>query len=308
MRRFTIVVLALLGVTAGFSYLLRFYTRRFDNYTANAKWIWASTQLSRDEPVVFFAAREFMLPETRNYTHVKIFADPEYTLFFNGRQIAGRRVYESRDLDVYDVSALARTGRNRIVVAVRSTNGVGGLLATVDIAPEAENIVISDASWRIFRRWNDALPVRDVGKAERPMIVGEPPDGRWDFLRTVPAAFDVPAKQVIEPKRTIDFRGAIPAVRIVEGVAVATSQRERATAYDFGFTAGRVRLTLVRDEPVPPVVLFRYANVAEEFRVTEARTWSTPFGAGERSLTEPESHNFRYVIVFGGRARAEVVQ
>src|SRR5512142_3329075 len=89
MRRFTIVALALLAFTAAFSYLYRFYTRRFESYTGTAQWIWASTQLSRNEPVVFFAAREFTLPETRRYAHVKIFADPEYTLYFNGREIAG---------------------------------------------------------------------------------------------------------------------------------------------------------------------------------------------------------------------------
>ncbi|HSP34785.1 MAG TPA: hypothetical protein VLU46_10760 [Thermoanaerobaculia bacterium] len=308
MRRLTAIAVALLIATAAVWYLVRFYTRRFDNYTGNAKWIWASAQLSRNEPVVFFAAREFALPDTRAYTHVKIFADPQYTLYFNGIEIAGRRVYESRDLDVYDVSKIAVTGRNRIVVAVRSTNGVGGLLASVDIAPEFDNFVISDTSWKIFRHWNDALPSVDVGDAERPMVVGQPPEGRWDFLQPVPAKFDPPAQRVIEPKEAVGFKGAVPTVRIVEGVAVATSQPERATAFDFGFIAGRVRLTLLRGEVVPPVVRFRYANVADEFRTTEAQIWSTPFAAGERSLTEPESHHFRYVIVFGGRARAEVVQ
>lgn len=308
MRRFTLAVLAILGVTAAVSSLLRFYQRRFDNYTGTAKWIWASTQLSRNEPVVFFAARDFDLPATRAYTHVKIFADPEYTFWFNGRGIAGRRVHESRDIDVYDVSALARTGKNRILVSARSTNGVGGLLASVDIAPEVENLIVSDGSWRIFRRWDDALPLRDAGRSERPMVIGEPPVGRWDFLQPVEGKFDPPPRRVVGPKSAVSFKGSVPAVRIVEGVAVAISQPERATAFDFGFTSGRVRFTLLRDEPIPPVVMFRYANVADEFRTTEAQVWSTPFGEGERSITEPESHNFRYVIVFGGRARAEVVQ
>ncbi len=308
MRRFTIAVLAILGVTAAVSYLVVFYQRRFDNYTGTAKWIWARTDLARGEPVVFFAGRDFDLPATRAYTHVKIFADPEFTFWFNGQEVAGRRVYESREIGVYDVSSLARTGKNRILVAARSTNGVGGLLASVDIAPEVENYVRTDGSWRIFRRWDDALPLRDVGKSERPMIIGEPPVGRWDFLQPVEGKFDVPERRVVEPKGAVSFKGSVPAVRIIEGVAVAISQPERATAFDFGFTSGRVRLTLLHDEPVPPVVMFRYANVADEFGITEAQVWSTPFGEGERSLTEPESHNFRYVIVFGGRARAEVVQ
>jgi hypothetical protein len=308
MRRFTIAVLFLLSLTAAFSYLFRFYTQRFEDVTGRAQWIWAPHQISRNIPVVFFAARDFDLPATRRFTHLKIFADPEYTLYFNGRELASRRVDEQRKLDVYDLSALARTGRNRILVAVRSTTGVGGLLASIDIASEFENVIVSDESWRIFRRWSDALPLRDDGPAQRPMLFGEPPLGRWHYLAPTVAAFDPPPQRVIEPLKDYDFRTTIPVVKIVEGVAVAVKQPVRATAFDFGFTSGRIRLRLIRDEPVPPVVKFRLANVREEFNFVESRVWSTPFGAGERSLTEPEVQHFRYVIVFGGRARAEVVQ
>jgi hypothetical protein len=82
----------------------------------------------------------------------------------------------------------------------------------------------------------------------------------------------------------------------------------RATAYDFGYTSGRVRLTLAADQPIPPVVMYRLANVREEFKVVESRILSVPFAEGERSLTEPERQRFRYVIVFGRKVRAEVVQ
>jgi len=97
-------------------------------------------------------------------------------------------------------------------------------------------------------------------------------------------------------------------VKIVEGVAVATKESARATAFDFGFTRGRVRLTLIGEQTVPPVVPYRIANVKEEFGMVESTIWSTPFGDGEKTLTEPENRSFRYVIVFGGRATAEVVQ
>lgn len=308
MRRFTIAVFFLVSFTAAFSYLFRFYTRRFDDVTGPAEWIWAPHQISRNIPVVFFATRDFDLPVQRHFTRLKIYADPEYTLYFNGRQLATRRVDEQRKLDVYDLSALARTGRNRLVIAVRSTSGVGGLLASIDIAPEFENVVVSDSSWRIFRRWNDALPLRDLGPAQRPMLLGEPPLGRWHYLAPTVAAFDPPPQRIVEPLKSYDYRATIPTVKIVEGVAVAVEQAVRATAFDFGFTSGRVRLTLIRDEPVPPVVKFRLANVREELNFVESRIWSTPFGAGERSLTEPEVRQFRYVIVFGGKAKAEVVQ
>ena len=113
---------------------------------------------------------------------------------------------------------------------------------------------------------------------------------------------------MIAPKQTISYVATIPSVKIVDGVAVASTETMRATAFDFGFTRGRVRLTLAGEQAVPPVVMYRIANVKEEFGMVEATIWSTPFGDGEKTLTEPEARSFRYVIVFGGRARAEVVQ
>lgn len=308
MRRFTIVALFLLVFTAAFSHLFRFYTRRFEDFTGPARWIWAPHQISRNVPVVFFATRDFDLPINRRFAHLKIFADPEYTVWFNGREIAGRRSEDRRTLDVYDVSSLARSGRNRIVVAVRSTNGVGGLIAGVDVAEDVQNVVYTDETWRIYRQWSDVLPLHDLGSPQRPMLLGTPPLGRWHFLTPRPATFDLPPRRVVQPKQAAHYRATIPSVRIVEGVAVAAKQPMRATAFDFGFTSGRVRLTLIGDQSVPPVVMYRLANVREELNVIESKIWSVPFGAGERSFTEPEAHNFRYVIVFGGRARAEVVQ
>jgi hypothetical protein len=307
MRRLAIVALFFVFLTAAFSSLYRFYTRRFEDFTGDARWIWATSQISRNVPVVFFATRDFVLPESRRSTSLKIFADPEYTLWFNGRELAGHRADDQRRLDVYDVSSLARSGRNRIVIAVRSTNGVGGLIASLDHG-DMENTVVTDSRWHIFKRWNDVLPLRDAGPAQRPMVLGEPPLGRWHYLTPRSASFDPPPKRVVRPIRSFDYRATIPSVKIVEGVAVASKEAVRATAFDFGFTAGRVRLTLVGVQPVPPVVMYRLANVKQELNVVESTIWSTPFAEGERTLTEPERRSFRYVIVFGGRATAEVVQ
>lgn len=302
------MALFLLCLTAAFSGLFRFFTQRFEDFTGQAEWIWAPVQISRNMPVVFFATRDFPLPPGSKFLHLKLFAEPEYTLWFNGRELASRRDRGENALDVYDLTGLARPGKNRIVVAVRSRNGVGGLLASVAVAGENQNAIVTDETWRIFRRWNDALPIRDVGHARRPMLLGEPPLGRWHYLRPRAAPFDPPFTRVLEPKQTIDYVARIPDVKIVEGVAVATKESIRATAFDFGFTRGRVRLLLTGNQPVPPVVLYRLANVKEEFGVVESAVLSTPFGAGERVLTEPDVRSFRYVIVFGERARAEVVQ
>ncbi len=308
MRRLTVIVLFLIGLTAAFSWLFRFYTRRFEDFTGAAQWIWAPVRISRNIPVVFFAARDFTLPAGAQYAHVKLFAEPEYTLWFNGRKLASRRNRGEHVLDVYDVTKLARAGRNRIVVAVRSRNGVGGLLASVAFADENANAIVTDSSWRIFRRWDDALPLRDAPHSEQPMVLGEPPLGRWHYLAPRQAEFDPPAMKLLQPARSIEYVARIPDVKIVDGVAVATRESIRATAFDFGFTRGRVRLSLIGNQPVPPVVLYRLANVKEEFGVVESAVLSAPFGDGERVLTEPEVRSFRYIIVFGERARAEVVQ
>jgi hypothetical protein len=308
MRRLAILALFLLCFTAAFSTLFRYFTRRLEDFTGPARWIWAAHQISRNVPVVFFATRNFDMPAGSKFAHLKIFADPEYTLWLNGREVAGRRSDDRRALDVYDVSPLVRSRNNRVVVAVRSTNGVGGLIAAIDVADEHENAIVTDDSWRIFRRWNDALPVRDIGNAQRPMLLGTPPLGRWHYLPPRPANFDPPPKKMVPPKQAISYVATIPSVKIVEGVAVVAKESVRATAFDFGFTRGRVRLSLTGNQPVPPVVMYRVANVKEEFGLVESTIWSTPFGDGEKALTEPETRSFRYVIVFGGRARADVVQ
>src|SRR2546421_3451156 len=140
-RRWTIVLIAGFLFVAAFTQLNAVYGHKFFDVTGRAKWIWPRVEMSSEIPVAFFATRDFELPKNRYYTHIKIAADPEYTLYLNGREIASRRATESGALDVYDVGAFARDGRNRIVIAVRSVKGVGGLLVAVDLAPETENYI-----------------------------------------------------------------------------------------------------------------------------------------------------------------------
>src|SRR5260370_38797081 len=103
--------------------------------------------------------------------------------WFNGKEIGGREVGEEAALDVYDVTPLARTTGNRLVVALRSTTGVGGLIAAVDISPETENYVVTGRDWKIFRRWTDerGLPDPPACRALRPQPLREPPLARLDL-------------------------------------------------------------------------------------------------------------------------------
>lgn len=308
MRRLTAAIVFLILFTAASSYLWRLYATKFYDITGNAAWIWPQHRLSRNVPVVFFAAHDFDLPEHRAWTRIKILGDPEYTLYFNGQLIGGRRVGDDRQLDVFDVSEIARNSGNRMLVAVRSTNGVGGLIASVDLKPDIENYIVTGEGWKLFRRWDEALPLRDAGTAAPPMVIGRPPAGRWNFLTPRKGDRVKPVTRVVQPRSAESYRAAVPTVEIVSGVAVAGQKPLRATAFDFGPTMGRVRITAELDSPVARVIEARTANAPEELRLIEPASMPFVFAPGERTVTDPEERQFRYVIVFGGRAHAEVLQ
>lgn len=309
-RRLTAVIVFAVLFTAAFSYLWRLYATKFHAITGAASWIWLPHRINLNVPLVFFAARDFDLPPHRAWTRIKILGDPEYTLYFNGQLVGGRRVGDDRHLDVFDVSELARDTGNRIVVAVRSTNGVGGLIASVDLKPEVENFIVTGPEWKLFRQWDETLPVRDTpGKAVAPVVIGKPPVGRWNFLSTRPGDPLVPAERVVKPLSAESYRTEIPTIRVTGGVAVGGKEAIRATAFDFGpNTRGRIRITSTRGMPLPWVVHARTANAAEELRAVEAPSLPFVFAPGEESVTDPGERVFQYVIVYGRGAYAEVLQ
>jgi hypothetical protein len=306
MRRLSATLLFLLLATASFWLLHRMYSRKFFDLTGTAQWIWAPMWLQRDHPVAFYAVRDFTLPERRYYTRIKIHGDPEYTLYFNGQQVAHRKVSE-RMLDSYDVSKLARTGLNRIVVAMRSPAGARGLIAGVDLGPETENYVVTGPEWKIFWRWTDTLPLRDSAeKPAVPMLIGHPPIGRWNFLglRTAEAT-PIPTR-IVRPKEVFSFRATLPEIKPRGGVPVVVPKAVRATAFDFGPITGHVRLTVTAFQP--EATLVRLTNNRNEIFSIEGYQRPFVFGDGERTVIDPQEQSFRYVVVYGGRATAEVLK
>jgi len=310
MKRITIVLACLFFLTAAFSTLDRIYSQKFLVTTGAAQWIWAQHRMSANEPVAFFAARDFELPAKRVYTRLKIAGDPEYALYVNGREIAGRRASEDPQLDFYDISELVQTGRNRIVVAIRAPQGVGGLIASIDIAPETENWIVTDGSWKIYRRWRPDLLPGDVANlpSEPPMIIGAPPIGRWNYLTLVPRQLAPPPARVLPSRDAFSLVAILPAIRTVNGVAVAVTQRARASAFDFGFTRGHLRLIRDRDQSMSRLVNVRFAFARNELGLIEWNLRPIVFAPGELAVTTPEVHNFRYALVFGRGVTAEVVQ
>jgi hypothetical protein len=294
----------------GFSTLNRLYSHKFYDVTGRAQWIWDPHPMVSGDPVAFFAVREFDLPSQRYYTRLKIVGDPEYNVWFNGKEIGGREVGEEAVLDVFDVTALARDRGNRLVIACRSRMGVGGVIAALDLAPETENYVVTDGNWRIYRKWSDALILRDVPGIPpvAPHVLGEPPMGRWNYLETEPGTPAIPLHESIEAKAAFKLRTALAKVEIVNGTAVTTAQPTVATAYDFGPTYGRLRLTIRRTITSSKVVNVRFANAPEELSAVEGTVTPFVFAPGEAAIVDPEQRQFRYVMVYGDQAVASVVR
>lgn len=308
-RRLITLLIAVVVITAAFSRLDLLYSHKFFDVTGRARWIWARHQISRNIPVAFFATKDFDLPANRSFTRIKIAGDPEYTLYFNGALIGGRRMGDESALDVYDVSVLARNRANRIVVAVRSPNGVGGLIASIDVAAEYKNIVPTGSDWHIVRRWRDDLLLLDPpGWAEKPMLIGRPPIGRWNYLSPRPGEFATPVRNVVAPRTSFSFKTALPDIEVRGGVAVVVSRPASATAYDFGPIRGRARLTIDYDNGVSRAVRVRFANNRSELMTVEGPVEPFVFAAGERTVTDPRERAFRYVMVYGRQATVQVVQ
>ena len=310
MRRVTIAAIAVFLFTAAFATLERTYSQKFHDLTGTAKWIWAAHRMSDNVPVAFYAARDFDLPAHRHYAHLKVLGDPEYTVYVNGREVAARRVGEERSLDLYDISPIVKTGRNRIVIAVRAPRGVGGLIAAIDIHPEIANWLVTDGSWRIYRKWTPILLERDLGRGAPPHVIGEPPIGRWNYLTLVKQELEPPVTQVLGPREVFDQVGSVPTIETRSGVAVAGVQRQRATVFDFGpNTYGRVRLKIVPNTASSQLVNVRFANVPEELGLVDWGLRPLILAPGEGEITTPEPHAFRYVMVFNKKeAGVEVVK
>jgi hypothetical protein len=310
MRRAAVVLAAIFIFVFAFSRLEWLFGRKFYDVTGAATWIWPKHEISRDIPVAFFATKEFDLAPNRSFTRVKILGDPEYTLYFNGTEVGGRRVGDDRALDVYDVSKLARDKRNRMVVAVRSANGVGGLIAAIDETDDFKNAIVTGKDWHIVRSWASDLLIRDPPptEIETPMLLGRPPERRWNYLELRPGVPAHPITRVVAQRETFLLKTALADVNVIEGVAVRVKRPARATVYDFGPVAGRLRLTSTYFSGAARVVNVRFANTPAELGAVEGSVDHFVFAAGEKQIIDPEERHFRYAMVFSGQATAEVVQ
>jgi hypothetical protein len=308
MRRWSLALLAVFIFTFAYNRLDLMYAHKFFDVTGDAQWIWARHPLSRGIPIAFFVTRDFDLPHERYFTKIKVAADPEYTIYFNGSLIAARRGEDGRFLDVYDVTKLARDGHNRIVIAVRSENGAGGVIAALDTRPDF-HFLATGSDWKVVRRWSDDLPLRDPIQTSQPILLGRPPAQRWNFLTARDAAMSEPSAKIVRPLTATKIQAALPDISVIGGVAVAGSHPTPAVAYDFGSDiSGRIQLNVQALNGGSRVVKIRRAYWPRELAPAEGNVESFVFAPGERSITDTAVHNFRYVLVYGGEASVQVVQ
>jgi len=132
---------------------------------------------------------------------------------------------------------------------------------------------------------------------------------RWNYLPRQAGRRAQPPQRIATPRAAFDFKTALPSVEVLAGVAVAVSRPVRATAYDFGPVTGRARLTLrFVSGSGAHAVNVRFANERSELFSVEGEVEPFVFAAGERTITDPVERRFRYVMVYGSEASAEVVQ
>ncbi|MCM2313841.1 MAG: hypothetical protein NDJ92_01640 [Thermoanaerobaculia bacterium] len=291
------------------SFFSGFYRAKYRGSTGEARWIWPDRKLSLGTPVAAFAVKEFEVPLNPPFVRIKIACDPEYTLYFNGT-VVGRAIAGSASmLDVYDVTPLARQGKpNRIVVAVRSANGVGGLIASVDYAPIRENDVVSDGSWRFVAEWRDSLPEKDEGLRTMPVReLGVPPFGPWNDLELRPRELIASSPARIEPVAKRELSVPVRRLRVAGGVAIATSETEPATAWDFGEFSGRCVLDAPAGDAAEPRLLrIRYAGRLDEL-LREGAVREIALAPGERAVMDPTLVSARWVAVIGSGAIPVIV-
>jgi hypothetical protein len=171
-------------------------------------------------------------------------------------------------------------------------------------------VIVTDGSWHIVGRWMDDLMVHDPEPPamSRPMLIGRPPVGRWNYLGRQEGKRAEALHRVAAPRAAFEIKTALPAVEVRAGVAVTVSQPKRATVFDFSPITARARLTLRHTSGVAHVVNVRFANERSELFTIEGPVEQFVFAEGERTIVDPVERRFRYVMVYGSGATAEAVQ
>ena len=194
------------------------------------------------------------------------------------------------------------------MIAVRSGEGVGGLLAGIDLAPMLKNHVVTDRTWRVYTEWDDRLLKGDVGGLDvgTPQLLGMPPAGRWNYPVSRKGSVYGDQQFLAYPVRSWRVRGALPETRTIGGIAVSSTRPASALVFDFGeIVSGRPRIEVKAAEA--EVIRLQYVERAADVN-PEAEFHSLVIAPGESSVTDPLTRRFRYVAVYEANGSVTAVR
>lgn len=156
--------------------------------TRDAQWIWAPGLETVPSPVRFALVRQFELPFAVSDARVLALADQEYEVHLNGTWVGSNR-YAAGTVDAYEAGSLLQPGTNTLLVELRSTRGIGGLLFSLEINGTQGEVlsIVGDDSWGVVGRGLRGLFGNrpELVSPEPVGVLVTPPAGRWGLPREV---------------------------------------------------------------------------------------------------------------------------
>lgn len=147
---------------------------------AGAEWIWAPLARVDGRPLAFVAVHDLTLDDLPASATLRVVADEEYSVRFNGTRLGSGSFAEGEAAQAYAVGDLLRPGTNRILVEARSSRGVGALLVNL-VTDDGRTLARTDGGWWIFWQYRRSLDdlTRPIERGAQPHVWGHPPVGRW---------------------------------------------------------------------------------------------------------------------------------
>ncbi|MEM6792856.1 MAG: hypothetical protein AAF725_02680 [Acidobacteriota bacterium] len=176
-----------------------------------ASWIWAPEAASSAAPAAFFAVRDVDL-EAGVSAWMAVVADEHYTLWVNGSRVGSGGLTARREADFFEISGSVKPGLNRLMLEVASSRGAGGLMASLRVGEPGRAVLGTDASWRIFTRFDPSIfsALRPLSENEGapPAVWQRTQTGRWrpaEALQRKPGILPVPGGAASAPVRVRYF-------------------------------------------------------------------------------------------------------
>ena len=263
--------------------------------TGDAQWIWRQIDRMDHAPTVFYALRDFDLPDPPpERARLLIAADEEYVLTLNGRRIGAGAYQPGTPLDVYEMGPLLLPEGNRLMVELRSGKGAGGLLASLVDEKTGKAIVGTDERWRTFETHELGL-VRGWLPADRgrpAQCWGVPPIGRWGRPRIGSP----------RPLLALDTAPRVPAVSMLPASLPPGLVEGRPPGspvlYDWGRPVeGFLTLGVQPADKLGSALLFAGEEPPDLLR--SRPTAAVIVQAGRREWMDAVPRRFRYVLLVG---------